>query len=130
VRFGYSGRIADQQRISMIPMRAQMLWNEVLWAAAAAVNGPGAAGIRTAPAQWNGKPVTCLLISGVTASPYVERQSRLWEENEYCIANDSGLLQIHSFAPGTYTVFSYSKNLQFHGKPWPTILRRTLQAPG
>jgi len=31
-------------------------------------------------------------------------------------------LQVHSAAPGTYTVFGYTKNLQFHGKTLPDHL--------
>lgn len=118
VRVGYSGKIADEKPVSMIPMRAQMLRNEVMWRTSSTVNGAGTAQIRTSAAQWNGKPVTCVLLSHVGGAA-AQVQSRLWEESEYCIANDSGLLQIHSIAPGTYTVFEYGKNLRFHGKSLP-----------
>jgi hypothetical protein len=114
-RIGNSGHTADQTPVSMIPMRAQMLRNEILWATT--VNDAGTRQIRTAAAQWNGKPVTCILLSG--GSGTAQTQSRLWEESEYCIDNDSGLLQIHSPVPGTYAVLGYTKNLQFHGTPMP-----------
>jgi hypothetical protein len=120
VRLGYSGRIGDQQPVSMIPMRAQMLRSEALWASGQ-VNGAATAGIRTAATQFNGQPVTCILLSGVTGA-MAQTQSRLWEENEYCISSATGLLQVHSAAPGTYTVFGYTKNLQFHGKTLPDHL--------
>lgn len=110
-RIGYAGVTADQQPISLIPMRAQMLRNEIMWVTA--INDAGRQQIRTSAAQWNGKPVTCILLSNV---PGAITPTRLWEENEYCVANDSKLLQIHSIVPGTYAVFGYTKNLQFHGK--------------
>ena len=113
-RIGYSGQTVDQTPVTMIPMRAQMLRNEIMWSTA--VNDAGVRQIRTAAAQWNGKPVTCILLSNVPGST---AQSRLWEESEYCIDNDSKALAIHSVVPGTYAVFGYSKNLQFHSKQMP-----------
>ncbi len=113
-RIGYSGRTMDDKPITLIPMRAQMLRNEIMWATS--INEAGYERIRTAAGQWNGKPVTCVLLSSV-AGPMTQIPSRLWDENEYCMANDTRLLQIHSLVPGAYAVFGYSKNLQFHGKP-------------
>lgn len=72
--------------------------------------------LRTAAVQWNGKPTTCVLSSGVVQPP---TQARLWEEAEYCFDNASGLLQIASFAPGTYTVYGYGKGINFHGRSLP-----------
>lgn len=115
-RVGYAGQTVDQIPVTMIPMRAQMLRNEIMWVTA--VNDAGTQQIRTAAAQWNGKAVTCILLSNVSGAA-TQSQSRLWEESEYCVANDSKLLQIHSPVPGTYAVFDYSKNLQFHGKAMP-----------
>jgi hypothetical protein len=43
-------------------------------------------------------------------------QGRLWEEEEYCIDNATGAIQILSIAPGSYTVYGYSRNQQFHGR--------------
>jgi len=118
IRLGYSGKIADEHPVNLIPMRAQMLRNEVMWRASNTINSAGTSFIRTAASQWNGKPVTCILLSH--ASPVAaQAPSRLWEETEYCIANDTGLLQIHSAAPGTYTVLGYTKNVNFHGKSLP-----------
>jgi len=117
-RIGYAGQTADQQPVSVIPMRSHMLRNEVMWVTD--INDAGSAQIRTSAAQWNGKPVTCILLSGGNGlgvtGPAMQTQSRLWEENEYCVATDSGLLQTHSVAPGVYAVFGYTRNLQFHGQ--------------
>jgi hypothetical protein len=38
---------------------------------------------------------------------------------EYCIDNASGLMQVHSIAPGTYFVYDYSGNQQYHGRIEP-----------
>lgn len=117
VRFGYSGNVGDQIPVSRLPMRAQMLRNEVMWAIGN-VNGGAPAGVRVSNAALNGEPVTCVLLSGVNGA-MAQTQSRLWVENEYCISNTTGLLQVHSPVPGTYTVFGYSRKLQFHGKSMP-----------
>ena len=48
-----------------------------------------------------------------------------------CVDEASGLLQIHSIAPGIYTVYGYSRDLQFHGRTMPdriTIYVRGLAA--
>jgi hypothetical protein len=88
-----------------------MVRNEVFWA----VGAPGLINrLRTAAIQWNGKPATCILTSGADGDA-AQSQSRLWEEEEYCIDDASGTLQVHSIAPGTYACFDYSANRQFHG---------------
>jgi hypothetical protein len=102
----------------MIPMRAQMLRNEVLWALQANPNGGMPSSVRTAPAQLNGQALSCLLLSDASGA-VTQTQSRLWLENEYCMSSATGLIQVHSPVPGTYTVFSYGKNIQFHGRSMP-----------
>jgi hypothetical protein len=46
-------------------------------------------------------------------------QGRLWEETEYCFDKASGRLVSSSIAAGTFTVFSYSKNLTLNGHTFP-----------
>jgi hypothetical protein len=43
---------------------------------------------------------------------------RLWAEQEYCIDNASGLLDVFSPAPGTYFAYDYGRN-DFHGRIVP-----------
>src|SRR5581483_8788168 len=74
--------------------------------------------IRTAAAQLNSRPITCILLSHMPA-PANQSPGRLWEETEYCVDNASGLLQVYSEAPGTYIVYGYGRNLQFHGRVIP-----------
>ena len=107
------GQIAfDEQRVSAVPMRVHMLRGAIFWP----VSFGAGIRLRTAAAQFNGKPLTCLLLGGQVEST---SQSRLWAEQEYCIDNGSGLLEVRSPAPGTYITYGYSKNLQFHGRIVP-----------
>jgi hypothetical protein len=71
------------------------------------VDYAGSGSIRTFVASFYGAPVTCLLLahSRNVQNPAVGRG---WEENEECIDPQSGLLQIHSEAPGRYVVYDYS----------------------
>lgn len=107
-----AGLTVEQQPVSMIPMRVQTLREAILWTLQMPAQS---AQIRSAVVAWNGRPTTCLLISNMRGQAALT-QARLWEEDEYCIDNASGLLQILSIAPGTYSVYDYSQNLQFHGR--------------
>jgi len=115
VRIGSNGMTFDVQPVDVVPLRVQMLRGAIF--APIRLTG-SAAMIRTAAAQLNSRPVTCILLSHMPA-PANQVPGRLWEETEYCVDNASGLLQIYSEAPGTYIVYSYSRNLQFHGRVIP-----------
>jgi hypothetical protein len=74
--------------------------------------------MRMATANWEGTEIACILTSrggnDATATP-----GRRWEENEFCIDPKTGLLRIHSDAPGIYSVFDYNRGIQFHGRILP-----------
>ncbi len=106
------GQVREGPHVTMIPTRVHGLRSAIFWAAREYASGDQ---IRSAAVQWNGRPATCLLFSRMTG-PATLTQARLWEEDEYCIDNASGLLQMYSIAPGTYTVYGYSRSLQFHGE--------------
>jgi hypothetical protein len=114
VRVGFRRQMFGDKHVTAIPMRIHMLRNAIFWAAQAT---PSNAQIRMAAVQANGSPATCILLSGMP--PATQSQTRLWEEAEYCIDNASGALLVHSTAPGTFTVYGYTKNLQFHGRLMP-----------
>jgi hypothetical protein len=63
--------------------------------------------IRTSASTFNGVPVTCVLISA-GGNPSTPTPGRRWEESEECIDPQSGLLQLHSLAPGDYLAYDYS----------------------
>ncbi len=69
--------------------------------------------IRTATATYNGRGITCALLSGM--NPPASDRGRLWEETEYCIDRASGLLLTYSAAPGSYVLYDYSKTLALNG---------------
>jgi len=62
--------------------------------------------IRTASATFRGTVVTCLLLAH-TRNPANPPIGRGWEENEECVDAQSGLLRMHSEAPGRYVVYEY-----------------------
>lgn len=115
VRIASNGRLSENAHVEAIPTRAHMLRNEIFWALD---QYAAKAQLRTASVQWNGKPATCILASGIPGSA-AQSQTRLWQEEEYCVDNDSGLLVVHSIAPGTFATFSYAANQQFHGRTMP-----------
>ena len=106
----------------VVPSRVQMLRNAILWSMHQV---PQRFQVRTAVIQWQGRPTTCVLVSGVVAPA---EQTRLWEEEEYCLDDVSGVIQVHSIAPGIYTVYGYTQNQQFHGRSTPD--RITIYAGG
>ena len=115
VRAAYNGQLLENNHVEIIPTRAHMLRNEIFWAVE---QYTVKAQIRTAAIQWNGKSATCILASGVSGDA-VQSQTRLWQDEEYCVDNDSGLLVVHSIAPGIFANFSYTSNQQFHGRAMP-----------
>ncbi|MBZ5521959.1 MAG: hypothetical protein LAP21_06930 [Acidobacteriia bacterium] len=114
VRTSANGHIFDEQPVSVVPMRVQML-RAAIFNPVHAV--PAGTGIRTATVQSNGMQVTCLLSTERGQLP--GGHSRSWGEREYCVQNDSGLLHVYSEAPGVYVEYGYSQRLQFHGRTIP-----------
>jgi beta-lactamase regulating signal transducer with metallopeptidase domain len=115
IRISHQGQLLENSHVTAIPMRAHMLRNEIFWA----TEGYAArTQLRTAQVQWNGKLASCILASPV-AEAAAATQGRLWQEEEFCIDNNSGLLLVHSIAPGTFAVFGYDSNQQFHGRTMP-----------
>jgi beta-lactamase regulating signal transducer with metallopeptidase domain len=100
----------EEQPVPAVPMRVHMVREAVFWPVRF---GPGAK-LRAATALRQGKTLTCVLLNG-QADP--ETPMRLWAEQEYCIDNASGLLDVFSPAPGTYFAYNYGND--FHGRMVP-----------
>jgi hypothetical protein len=111
----FQGQLVDENTPASAPSRVHMLRNAIWFAAQ---DPPANIQIRTSASTWQGKPVTCVLTSGIIGAP-TQTQGRLWEESESCIDNQSGRIMISSLAPGTYTVYGYDRNLDFHGRMLP-----------
>ena len=103
--FAINGLFADGTA-SAIPLRLQearaMLFNPI-----PSVEYARKGSIRTFASSFNGSPVACVLLaqSHNIANPALGRG---WEESEDCIDPVSGLLQVHSEAPGRYAIYDYS----------------------
>jgi hypothetical protein len=74
--------------------------------------------IRTSTATFHDASVTCLLLSR-SRNTATLASGRDWEETEECIDPQSGLLQVHSEAPGRYAAYDYSSAPQFNGHTLP-----------
>ena len=105
----------DEKPVPLVPMRIHMMRNTLFWAAQGLTANSQ---FRSAAVEWNGRPATCLLVSDQLETSELTR-SRRWDEEEYCIDDQTGLLQVFSVAPGNYVVYSYSGGLSFHGQPIP-----------
>ena len=109
------GQTIENPALAEIPMRV----HDLLTVLPRAVPEPGAGfRLRTAAAQLNGLPATCLLTSGVSGRA-VYTQARLWEEREYCIDDASGALVVYSIAPGAYAMYEYGRGIEFNGQSFP-----------
>jgi len=80
--------------------------------------------IRTSASSFQGASLTCVLLSGsgMAASAAPERR---WEETEECIDPQSGLLKVHSQAPGRYYAYDYSNAPQLAGHVLPSRITIT-----
>lgn len=80
--------------------------------------GPQAS-VRTAMGLLNGAPQNCVLIV-IGAGKRVFTGGRNWEEAEFCVDAQTGLLSQYSPAPGLFIRYDYSSGIRFHGKFIPT----------
>lgn len=111
MRIGGDGLHYGLPQGGAIPPAVHVLRNAIFWAATSGV--PDSEGsIRSSPVIWNGKPTTCLLFSPRGEDP---QGGRSWDEQEFCIDDASGLLQVHSFVPGTYVQYTYN-SAPYHGR--------------
>jgi len=80
--------------------------------------GPQAS-VRTATGVLNGAEQHCVLIV-IGAGNRSFTGGRNWEESEYCVDAQTGLLSVYSPVPGLYVHYDYSSAIQFHNKFIPT----------
>jgi hypothetical protein len=73
------------------------------------------ASVRTAKGELNGAEQECVLLV-IGAGNRSFTGGRNWEEAEYCMDSQSGLLTQYSPVPGLYVRYDYSAGLKFHNK--------------
>jgi len=114
VRVGSNGHAYGANPDEPVPLRIQEIRAALHWPISR--NGGAMSVIRSANAEVNGKPVTCLLLSaGVPDNP----APRAWVEEEYCIEPATGLLQMWSAAPGIYAEYDYEGAPEFNKHTLP-----------
>jgi hypothetical protein len=84
----------------------------------------GRGSIRTASVTFHDASVTCILLSA-ERKPALPAMGRAWEESEECIDPQSGLLVMHSEAPGRYAVYDYADAPQLGNHKLPKTLTVT-----
>ncbi len=72
--------------------------------------------LRTAAATSDGKALTCVLLS---EGKSVLTGGRQWDEVEYCVDPNPGLLVSYSAVPGIYVLYDYTKTLRFEDRTVP-----------
>ena len=115
LRIYYRGAVYDDKTPGHIPLRVQMVRSAVFWPV---IGNFAPSLLRMATAKWEGTDLACILISGMM-NEATDTPGRRWEENEYCIDPKTGLLRIHSEAPGIYSVYDYDGGAPFHGRILP-----------
>ncbi len=73
------------------------------------------ASVRTATGSLNGAQQNCVLIV-IGAGNRTFAGARNWEESEYCVDAQTGLLSQYSPAPGLFVRYDYSSAIRFHNK--------------
>lgn len=111
IRIGADDRVYGDAE--PVPLRIQMVRSILL---RPVVHDVAQFEIRAADLQYNGRSVTCLLLShSLPPNP----APRSWVEREDCIDPATGLLQMWSEAPGIYAIYDYSGAADFHGHLLP-----------
>jgi len=80
--------------------------------------GPQAS-VRTGTGFLNGAEQRCVLVV-IGAGSRSFTGARNWEESEYCVDAQTGLLTEYSPAPGLFVRYDYSSAIRFHDKFIPT----------
>jgi hypothetical protein len=112
---GTMGLVYDTRSAPEIPMRLQQLRQAVF---SPIYTNPQTAFIRATVVSLGNEELTCVLLSHGSAEPPAI-QRRRWDETEWCVNTQSGLLRIASEVPGAYTVYDYTDSLQFHDLTLP-----------
>jgi hypothetical protein len=112
------GKLYGAGTANVVPLRLQEARGMLLDPVPSAAYAKRAA-IRTTTATLQGKTVTCVLLTQARDAA-IPTLGRGWEESEECMDPQSGLLMVHSEAPGHYAVYDYTNAPQFGGHVLPS----------
>jgi hypothetical protein len=104
------GLLFSNQPNLVIPTRLAQVRSAIFFPGAVNPN----MAVRTASGVLDGKEQTCLLLSRNLQNQVITG-SRNWLEEEYCVDRATGLMTIHSVAPGLYVHYLYPSAPNFHG---------------
>ncbi|HTA46583.1 MAG TPA: hypothetical protein VK789_29265 [Bryobacteraceae bacterium] len=108
-----SGKYYGASTGSYIPLRLQEARAALFDPIPSAAN-VARAPVRTSLATFNGTPLTCILLAGSKNTPAAS-PARRWDETEECVDPKSGMLMVHSQAPGRYYAYDYTNAPQLGG---------------
>jgi hypothetical protein len=113
---GSANGLYSNQPSGMLPLRLLQVRSAIFFIYP--LPGPQAS-IRTATGFLNGQPQSCVLVV-IGAGSRVFTGGRNWEESEYCVDSNTGLLSQYSPAPGVFVRYDYSSGIRFHNVAIPT----------
>jgi hypothetical protein len=107
-RISSQGGLQGEGTASLIPLRLHEV-RGLLYDPLPSPTYADGGSIRISRETFRGVPLTCILLSR-SRNPAYPTTGRAWEESEECIDPQSGLLQVHSEAPGHYALYNYSNS--------------------
>jgi hypothetical protein len=127
-RISAAGEVYDEGTASAVPLRVQEA-RGVLFDPLPSDSYASRESIRTSTVTFHNVLLTCVLLSTSKKAPPRLRNApatgRAWEDSEECVDPQSGLLQLHSEAPGRYAVYDYSNGPQLGGHVLPRTVTVT-----
>ena len=117
-----NGDLFGEGTASVVPLRLEEARGILLHPLPSASYAKGEF-IRSSTTTFDGALVTCILLSS-SKKPETPVAGRGWEESEECI-DPSGLLRMHSEAPGRYIVYDYSNAPQLGDRVLPRTVTVT-----
>jgi hypothetical protein len=91
-----------------LPLRLHLIWASLFFP----IDNANGGALRMASVNYKGQELTCILHSG--SVPRVP-SLRYFQEHEFCVDPEKGVLRVWSEKPGIYAEYDYSDALEFHG---------------
>jgi hypothetical protein len=111
--------LSSNQSGGAMPLRLAQV-RDAMWSAYLPEIGPHAT-LRVASGYLGGAELRCVLVAHgfYQKAPPPFASGRSFDESEYCVNPQSGLLEMFSRYPGVYVRYDYSNHLRFHEQTIP-----------